>query len=85
MGVSGAAARFTIRASLFEWENLEQAHRYMSSEELRRKMKEAGVARDRVPGRDVHGAAERGGLDSRLQASGNAGDFEAGDVFLRRG
>jgi len=44
MGVSGAAARFTIRASLFEWENLEQAHRYMSSEELRRKMKEAGVA-----------------------------------------
>jgi hypothetical protein len=29
---------------LFEWENLERAQRYMSSEELRRKMKEAGVA-----------------------------------------
>ena len=29
---------------LFEWENMEQAQRYMRSEELRRKMKEAGVA-----------------------------------------
>jgi hypothetical protein len=28
---------------LFEWENLELAERFMSSEELRRKMKQAGV------------------------------------------
>jgi len=29
---------------LFEWENLEQAQRYMSSKELQNKMKQAGVA-----------------------------------------
>jgi hypothetical protein len=29
---------------LFEWENLEQAQQYMSSKELRDKMKQAGVA-----------------------------------------
>jgi hypothetical protein len=38
---SGDANYLTL---LFEWENLEQAQRYMGSEELRRKMKEAGVA-----------------------------------------
>lgn len=29
---------------LFEWENLEQAQRYMTSKELQDKMKQAGVA-----------------------------------------
>jgi|SRR5215475_13442761 len=29
---------------LFEWENLEQAQRYMNSKELKGKMKESGVA-----------------------------------------
>jgi hypothetical protein len=28
---------------LFEWENLEKAQRYMTSEELRKKMQQAGV------------------------------------------
>ena len=28
---------------LFDWENMEQAKRYMNSEELRKKMKQAGV------------------------------------------